>query len=481
MYDVTIIGAGISGVSLAFELSRYNLKICVIEKENDVSMGTTRANSAIIHAGYDPKPGSLMARYNVKGSAITGQLCEDLQVLYKKVGSLVLAFNLQEHETIKELYNRGIENGLEKLEIIYNEEILRREPHISKEVYSALYAPDCAVISPWEFCNALAELAFYNSAEIKTDTTVLDIKKAVNSFTVITDKGNIHSKLIVNAAGVAADKINNMVGGQPFSIKPSKGEYYLLDKSQGHLLNSVVFQCPNEHGKGVLVAPTVHGNLIIGPSAEDCAPDDDSTSSEGLHLVRQRALKSVPTINFKENTRNFAGVRANSTEDDFIIGEEKCCKGFFNIAGIKSPGLSSAVAIAQDVATMIIGRLPNTEKKNNFIDKRNLLRVAYLDYEERAKIVRDNPQYGKVVCRCEGVTEGEILDALKRPFVPPSLAAVKRRCFAGSGRCQAGFCGPKIVELIAKHHGIPPTEVMLDGNGSNIIVGRTKGEADEQL
>ncbi len=479
MYDVAIIGAGICGSALAFELSRFKLKICLIEKENDVSMGATRANSAIIHAGYDPEPGTLMAKYNVRGSEKAQQLCEDLDVLYKKIGSLVLAFNEKEHKTVEELYKRGCDNGLRSVDIIYKDEILKREPYISSEVYSALVAPDCAVVSPWEYCAALAEVAYNNGVEVKTQSAVTDIKKSKDMFTIVTDKGEIEARVVVNAAGVGADKINNMVGGKPFTIKPNKGEYYLLDKNQGYLLNSVVFQCPNEHGKGVLVSPTVHGNLIVGPNAEDCEPDDDSTTAEGLLSVKQRAVKSVPNINFRENTRNFAGIRANSSLSDFIIGEEASCPGFFNIAGIKSPGLSSAVAIAEDVAEMVVAKLPGTEKNKDFVGTRKMLRVAYLNHEERAKAVKENSLYGRVVCRCEGVTEGEIIDALHRPFAPKSLAGVKRRCFAGSGRCQGGFCGPKIVELISEHFNIKPEEVLLDAPGSNQIVGYTKGVSNE--
>ncbi len=479
MFDVAIIGAGICGSALSYQLSKYKLSICLIEKENDVSMGATRANSAIIHAGYDPEPGTLMAKYNVRGSRMAEKLCKELDVLYYKKGSLVLAFNEKEHKTVEELYNRGVANGLTDVGIIYKDEIIKREPHISHEVYSALIAPGCAVVSPWEYCAALAEVAFNNGVDVKTETSVIGITGSQGAFVISTNNGEIKARTVINAAGVGADKINDMVGGKPFKIKPNKGEYYLLDKNQGYLLNSVVFQCPNEHGKGVLVAPTVHGNLIVGPNAEDCEPEDDSTTAAGLLSVKQRAVKSVPDINFRENTRNFAGIRANSSENDFIIGEEESCPGFFNVAGIKSPGLSSAVAIAEDVAKMVVEKLPGTEVNEGFNGKRNLLRVAYLGHEDRAKAVETNPLYGRVICRCEGVTEGEIVDALNRPFAPKSLAGVKRRCFAGSGRCQAGFCGPKIVDLISKHFKIEPEEVLLDAPGSNPIIGRTKGGADE--
>ncbi len=479
MYDVAIIGAGICGSSLAFELSRYDIKVCLLEKENDVSMRATRANSAIIHAGYDPKPGTLMARYNVEGSRMAEKLCDDLSVLYRKVGSMVLAFDESEHDTIKMLYDRGVENGLKTLKILNKQEILSREPNLSDKVFSALYAPDCAIVSPWELCLGLAQIAVKNGVEIKLNSAVTEIKKTEKGFALTTDTGEVFSRTIINAAGVHADKINDMAGGRPFKILPSKGEYYLLDKSQGELIDTVVFQCPNKHGKGVLVAPTVHGNLIVGPNAEDCDADDTATTAEGLSLVRERAAKSVPTINLRENVRNFAGIRAISTEPDFIIGQEPDVPGYFNVAGIKSPGLSSAIAIAKDVAESVIDSFENVCKNPNFIGKRDIVRIKHLDPKQRREAIASNPLYGRVVCRCEGVTEGEVVDALKDPFVPASLAAVKRRCFGGSGRCQGGFCGLKIMEIICREKNVTPQQVLLDATGSEIVTSTTKGGDDE--
>ncbi len=481
MYDVAIIGGGICGSALAFELSRYDMKLCLIEKENDVSMRATRANSAIIHAGYDPGPGTLMAKYNVEGSRLAQQLCDDLSVLYRRVGSLVLAFSEKEHETVQKLYERGLKNGLESLSILTKQEVLELEPNLSQEIYSALYAPDCAIVSPWEFCLGLAETAVENGVDIRLGSEVTAIEKTDKGFRLTTDKGEIFTKYVINAAGVHADDINKMVGGRPFEIKPSKGEYYLLDKSQGELISTVVFQCPNEHGKGVLVAPTVHGNLIVGPNAEDCEPDDTSTTFEGLTSVRERAVKSLPGINLRENIRNFAGIRATSTEEDFIIGEEPDVLGFFNVAGIKSPGLSSAIAIAKDVATSVTKKFQDLSENPNFNSKRKVVRIKHLTNDERKEAIAKNPLYGRVVCRCEGVTEGEVVDALRSPFIPPTLAAVKRRCFAGSGRCQGGFCGPKVMEIICRELNTAPEQVLLDGEGSNLVIGRTKGGDDENI
>ncbi len=475
MYDVAIIGAGICGSALAFELSRYDLSICLIERENDVSMRATRANSAIIHAGYDPTPGTLMAKYNVQGSHLAEKLCADLSVLYRRVGSLVLAFNEKEHKTVLKLYERGVKNGVRALEILNTEQVKNKEPNLSDDVYSALFAPDCAIVSPWELCIALAETAVKNGADIMLGSEVTAIAKSDKVFTLTAGGHEISAKIVINAAGVHADEINDMVGGHPFEIKPSKGEYFLLDKSQGELIDTVVFQCPNEHGKGVLVAPTVHGNLIVGPNAEDCEADDTSTTSGGLSSVKERAFKTLPSLNLRENIRNFAGIRAVSSEEDFIIGEEPNINGFYNVAGIKSPGLSSAVAIAQDIAERIITKLPNVKDNKNFTSKREVIRIKHLSQEQRKKAIRQNPLYGRIVCRCEGVSEGEVVDALHSPITPPSLAAVKRRCFAGSGRCQGGFCGPKITEIICRELNVTPEQVLYDGEGSNIIVGRTKG------
>ena len=474
MYDVTIIGAGISGCSLAYELSKYNVNALLLEKENDVSVGTTKANSAIVHAGYDPEPGSKMAKYNVKGCAYTEELCKKLDVPYKKIGSLVVAFADEEMETVKELYDRGNENGVPGLEIWDEAKLKEEEPNLNDAAKGALYAPSAGVVSPWELAIALAEVEVKNGVEIKLNTEVTNIEKTEGGYKVVTNQGDIDTKYVVNCAGVFADQVNEYVNEKKFTITPNKGEYYLLDKSQGELVNHVIFQCPNEKGKGVLVSPTVHGNLIVGPNSVPTEADDLGTTLDGMEFVREAALKSVPTINYRESIRNFAGLRARTAVHDFFIYEDEKNKGFFNIAGMASPGLSSACAIAVDVVKMIEAAGLTLTANESFDEERHVVRFKHMSHEERAELIKKNPLYGKIICRCETVTEGEIVDALHRPIVPVSIDAIKRRCNAGMGRCQGGFCGPRVQEIIARELGISQEEVVKDRAGMKIITGETK-------
>lgn len=473
MVDVAIIGGGVCGCSLLYELSRYDVDVVLLEKENDVSVGTTKANSAIVHAGYDPEPGTKMARYNVEGNAIIKELCGKLDIPYKQIGSLVLAFDEEQEELVKELFRRGTENGVPGLRILTAEEVFSMEPNVSREVKSALYAPSAGIISPWELAIAQAETAVKNGAKVLLNTEVTGIRKTDGGFSIETNGEPIEARYLVNAAGVNCDLINDMLCPHTFTVTPGKGQYYLLDKSQGELVDHVIFQCPSKLGKGVLVSPTVHGNLIVGPNAEPAERGDLGTTAEGMDFVKKMAAISVPNINYRDSIRNFSGLRANTEIDDFIIGETEV-KGFFRIAGIKSPGLTSAPAIARDVVKMLeAGGLSLTEKEN-FDDSRKVLRFKHLSHAERAEAIRKNPLYGKIICRCETITEGEIVDALHRPLPPCSIDGVKRRCGSGMGRCQGGFCGPRVQEIIARELHLPQASVMQDREGMYIITGETK-------
>ncbi len=472
MYDVAVIGCGIIGANVANLLSRCDLRLVVLEKENDVSMGTTRANSAIIHAGYDPEPGTDMARLNVRGNELTRKQCEAYHVSYKQIGSLVLAFDEADEKTVEKLYANGCANGVPGLKILSREEVLKMEPNLSPEVRTALYAPSAGIVAPWELCFALAEAAVKNGCEMRFNSPVEKIEVIEGGYRLTTPTGSVDAKVVVNAAGVEADQVTGLVAAPSFTTQPNKGEYYLLDKSQGETVHHVIFQCPNKDGKGVLVSPTVHGNLIVGPNASPCERGDTATTPEGMAFVRKMAVKSVPGVSFRDNIRNFAGVRANSTASDFVIEETK--PGFITLGAIKSPGLSSAPAIAED-ALKLIGRTLVLKEKPEYVDSREVTVFRHLTPEQKAEAVRKNPLYGRVICRCETVTEGEIVDALHGVLPPHTIDGVKRRCNAGMGRCQGGFCGPRVHEIIARELGMDPKDVLKDKAGSVIIIGETKG------
>lgn len=475
MQDVVIIGGGICGCSLLYELSRYKIRILLVEKENDLTEGATKANSAIVHAGYDPHPGTLMAKYNVEGNRLIEQLCADLDVMYRKNGSLVLGFSEKDRDVLTDLYRRGVANGVPDMRIVEYDELHQMEPQLGTGALFALYAPSAGIVSPWELAFAQAQAAVEGGAEVRLECEVTGIRRQDGHYVVETNQGAIESRYVVNAAGRYAQRVSAMLDEHDFTIIPRRGQYFLLDTTQGELVDRVIFQCPTELGKGILVSPTVHGNLIVGPNSELSDFDDLSTTAESLAMVKQIAKLSVPEINFRDSIRNFSGIRAEPKEiDDFIVGESKQNPGYFRMAGIKSPGLTAAPAMARDVAGMIGSAGLKFKPNPDFQPKRSVLRFKHLSDDERAEAVKKNPLYGTIVCRCTTVTEGEIVDAMRRPIPPRSLDGVKRRCRPGSGRCQRGFCGPRVQAIIARELGIAQEDVPLDRRDMNIIFGRTK-------
>jgi glycerol-3-phosphate dehydrogenase len=488
MYDVLIVGAGITGAAAAYEFSKYKLSLAVLEKENDAAMGATRANSAIIHAGYDPAPGTLMASLNVEGAELAKELCVKLDVPHSICGSLVLAFDDEGLAHIRTLYDRGIKNGAKALELLNREQALALEANINPAVKGALLAGEAMIINPWEYALALVETAVRNGADLFFNAEVLSIKRTGDHFTVESKAGMFESRRIINAAGIYADTVHNMAAPPYFSIIPKRGEYYLLDRA-GSLTPEafsrcpvwrIIFQCPTKEGKGTLVAPTVHGNTIAGPNNAPADRDDFSCTAEGLADVAARALKSIPSLdtsgfNLKNNIRNFAGLRAaarrtDTGEDinDFII--EEAAPGFFDAAGIKSPGLSAAPAIARLLFKLMSEKGLGADKKENFIDSRKRIKFALLSAEEKNALIKQDPSYGRIICRCETVSEGEILASLREPVPPHTVDGVKRRCGPGLGRCQGGFCGPKVVKILSDFYKIDPRTIEQDRNGSYILI-----------
>ena len=475
MLDVIVIGAGVMGAAVSRELSKYKLNIMVLDKENDVSNGTSKANSAIVHAGYDAKEGTLMAKYNVLGAGMYESLCKEIGAPYKNVGSYVLAFSEEERKHIEKLYQRGLTNGVPQMEILEKDEILRREPNINKNVVAALYAGSAGIVGPWEFTIKLLENAALNGTEVLVDAEVSNIEKLQDGYKVILKDGRtFETKVVINAAGVYADKINDMVSKNHFDIHPRIGEYYVLDKVQGKLTNSVLFQCPTIMGKGILVTKTVHGNIMVGPTAEDVESRDYvGTTAHGLDDIRRQAEKTISGINYRDSIRNFTGIRAESSTGDFIIGEVSDAPNFFNIAGTKSPGLSSAPAIGVDVAKMVVEKL-GAVKKEEFKQNKPQIHFIELSPEEKAEVIKKDPRYGRIICRCESITEGEIVDVIHRMVGARTVDGVKKRCRPGTGRCQGGFCGPRVQEILARELGKELNEIVLDKKGAYILTTETK-------
>ena len=475
IYDVAVVGAGVIGSLTARELSRYNLKIAIVEKHNDMAMATSKANSAIVHAGFDAKPGSLKAKFNVEGTALMPELCKTLSVPFKPVGSLVVAFSDEEVETLDSLLERGKTNGVPGLEIYDKQKLKEAEPFISDEAKAALWAPSAGIVCPYELTIAAAENAVVNGAEFIRNFEVKKIDFNGNAFTLSNGEKEITAKYIINAAGVYCDEIAALIGDNSIRTTPRKGEYMLCDKSIGHLANHTIFQCPSKMGKGILVTPTVDGNLLLGPSALDIENKEDvATTSDALSDILEIAKKSVPCLTTRDVITSFAGLRAHCDRDDFIIEPSEKNAQFINVAGIESPGLSSAPAIALYVKDMIIKELSAEEKSDFKPDREEPVRFRHMTNEERKALIEKNPAYGRIVCRCETITEGEILDAIHAPAGARDVDGVKRRTRAGMGRCQGGFCGSKVVELLARELGVEINEITKFGGNSKILYERTK-------
>ncbi|MDX8336410.1 NAD(P)/FAD-dependent oxidoreductase [Candidatus Cetobacterium colombiensis] len=474
MYDILIIGAGVIGTGIARELSKYNLKVAILEKDTDVANETTKANSAIVHGGYDAKEGSLMAKLNVLGNSLYEDLCNELSVPFKRNGSLVLAFNDEEVEHLKVLYNRGIINKVPGLNIIDAKKLKEIEPNIDEKAIAALHCSSAGIVSPWELAEALIDNAVENGVDLFLNTEVKNIEKIDDTFYVTTNSGIFHGKHIFNCAGVFADIIHNMIAPKTYTILPRKGEYFVLDKNQGKRVNQTVFQCPSKLGKGILVTPTVHGNLLVGPDAQDINDRYDvSTATDRLDYIKFKGSHSIKDINFRENIRTFAGIRAESDRGDFIV-EESSVKGFYDIAGIKSPGLSAAPAIALAALDLLKENGINLNKKEDFKSPRKHTLFMHLSSEEKAKKIEEDNRFGRIICRCEMITEGEIVEAIHRPVKATTMDAVKRRCRPGSGRCQGGFCGPRVQEIIARELNEDIKDVILDKANSYILIEELK-------
>jgi len=479
MFDIAIIGAGAMGTSIARVLSRYQLKTVILERDNDVSNGTTKANSAIIHAGYDAPHNSNKGIFNAKGNAMFDEWCEDLDVPFERIGSLVIAHNDDEVETLKELKENGDKLGIPNLEILTGEKVRVMEPNLREDIVAALYAPTAGIIEPWELAIACAENAMENGTELRLNFQVEKIENEETYFRVFGNEEVIETKIVINAAGVYADSIYKMVNHTPeFSIHPRRGQYYLLDKEAEGFVNHVIFPTPTKMGKGTLITPTVDGNTLIGPDSEDLSNENKesvNTTYDRLNTVKELAKGITKNVPYGMNITTFAGLRAEPSTGDFIIEESKQVPGFINVAGIKSPGLSSAPAIAEYVGEIVDDILGGLEANTDYkATRRPRKKFDEMTAEEKAVLVKEDPTYGRIICRCEMITEGEIIDAIHRSCGGRTLNGIKRRVRPGAGRCQGGFCGPRVMEILARELECDITEVLQENEGSIILTGHTK-------
>ncbi len=468
MYDIIIIGGGAVGAATAYYLSKFKLKTLLLESGSDLCTGASKANSGIVHGGYDPKPGSLMAKLNLRGNRLIEECSKELAFPYKKIGSLVLAFGEEDDKKIEELYKRGLENGIEGLSILSKEQTLKKEPLANGEVTSSLHCENSGVVSPWGMVYAFGDNAASNGVSIKLDSKVTRIEKESEIFSVFCKDTEYRGKYIVNAAGIHTGEIAKMAGDDSININAYAGQYHLLDKG-ALFLSKVVFPAPSDAGKGILVSPTAGGNTLAGPTSIKTDFEDTATDKKTLDLIEVAAKKSIPSIDFNQTIRTFSGLRAKAEYDDFIVEFSKNCENLLNLAGIKSPGLTAAPAIGEMAAEMLIKRIGDVAKKEDYkiFKPKPLFRT--LSPEDKKSIAVKDFSYAQIICRCETVTKGDIEAALNRPVRVSTLEGVKRRCNAGMGRCQSGFCSPKVIEIIADIRGISPLDVRLENDKSYIL------------
>ena len=472
MYDIIIIGAGVTGCFIARELSKYKLNVLVLEKNNDVCSETSAANSAIVHSGYDPLPGTLKAILNVKGNAMYDKVCEELDVSFKRIGSITVALSEQEMETLKQLQERAKLNGVETI-LLDKKQLLEKEPNLSDGVVGGLFAPSAGIIDPFNLCVHLMENAIDNGVALKLEEEVTKIKKE-NDIFIINDK--YEGKVVINATGIMGDIVNELINDNTFDIMPRKGQYFVFDHFKRPFVNHTLFMVPSEKGKGVLISPTTSGNYLVGPSANLVARDEKSTDKQTLNKVKIQANYMIENIPYYETIRTFAGLRATPSTHDFII-EESATKNFINVVGIESPGLASSPAIAEKVINEIIAKKFNLVLKENFNPRvKKYVKLKNLSIEERQEYFKTNKDYGTIVCKCEQVSKGEIIDCLNRSCPPRSIKALKRRLRVGFGKCQGGMCQSVALEILADFYKVDKKDIPYDQANAYILLKKTKGE-----
>ena len=465
MYDITIIGAGITGALIAHNLSKYNLNVLLLEKNNDVAGGATGANSAMVHSGHDPKPNTLKCKYNVLGNRMYPELCRELKVAFNPVGAFVVATDTEEEEKLETLINQCIDRQI-PYEIYDGEKARQLEPNLSDNVSKVLSLPTTGIITPWEVTIAAIEEAMLNNLELRLSYEVKNIKKEENKFVI---NNEIETKVIVNCAGVHCDDITNMLRVSPYKVEAKKGEYCVFDHTGDKLVSRVIYPVPTAKGKGVLAIPTVHNNILIGPNSDYSEDKDDVSTGDGLEYVKKEIDKTIKNIPYNKMIRNFAGLRPHIDLNDFYIQEDDEINNFIHVAGIESPGLTAAPAIAKDVVENIILPKFNTYKKENYERRKAFIKMYELDDSQKAEVIKNNPNYGKIVCRCENISLGEIQDAINRKCGATTVKGVKMRCRPGMGRCQGSFCESEVFKILLKEIKQDAKSIKLSKDESEII------------
>lgn len=476
MEDVLIIGGGIIGSLIAYQCSKYHCNVTLLEKDLDIANATTAANSAIIHAGYDPDDYTLKAEMNVKGARMYASLCRELKVAYKQIGSLVVATNEEELASLKRLKKQADQRGIHT-RIIDRMEIEQLEEHIAEGVTHALLCEQTAVVTPWSVAIAAMEEAMANQVKCECCQEVLRIEKNEGIFTVTTQDKEFKARMVINCAGLYADDINEMATGKrSFEINPRKGEYFVLSKDAGKFVKHVIYPAPSKASKGILVVPTVHGNILLGPNAfEHSDKTDTSTTQQGMEFVRENLNKIVKDIPYPEIIHSFAGNRPACDRRDFII-EESEVENFINVAGIESPGLASAPAIASYVVEKFVLKKFDFQKRMFIRHRSSNVVMSECTTEEKQRYIELNPKYGEIVCRCEQISAQEIIDCIKRKCGARSVVGVKKRVRPGMGKCQGGFCEPMIIELLSETLGIDKKDVPYNHIHSHELLKKSKGE-----
>lgn len=465
MYDVTIIGAGITGGLIAHKLSKYNLSVLLLEKGNDVAGGATGANSAMVHSGHDPKPNTLKAKYNILGNRMYPDLCKELKVAYAPIGAFVAATTKEEEDKLEVLIHQCIDRQI-PYEVFDGDKARELEPNLSDSVCKVLSLPTTAVVTPWEVTIAAIEESMLNGTELKLGYEVKQIKKENDKFII---NNEIETKVLVNCAGCNCDDISNMLRESPYKVEAKKGEYYVLDHTGDKLVSRVIYPVPTEKGKGVLAVPTVHNNVLIGPNSDYCEDKDDISTGAGLDYVKREINKTIKNVPYNKMIHNYAGLRPHIDLNDFYIQEDDEINNFVHVAGIESPGLTAAPAIAKDVVENIIVPKFNTSLKNDYVRRKPFIKMHELSDKQKAEVIKNNPEYGKIICRCENISLGEIKDSINRKCGATTIKGVKMRCRPGMGRCQGSFCESEVFKILVKQTNIDPRQIKQNKDASKIV------------